>query len=224
MSCLNPEQNDIGIAKIEAFLDLIEDTDDEILDSFQDRYIQFLSAGSHNNLEEEEEHGSEEFFMNKSKIQSLKECQEVIKPGKVASDGFEDCYYRGGLDSCYRPDGEGTLVYNNMDSFSGMFDHGIRNRTGVRTFSGGDVAKIEGTWREGFLEGRARTDFSAGGYLEGFYHQGVLHGAVRQFGIGCYLQHFSFYQRGVRMGWVYQGIYIYLSTYRVSPNKKIAEV
>ena len=48
MSCLNPEQNDIGIAKIEAFLDLIEDTDDEILDSFQDKYIQ--SYGYHGDI------------------------------------------------------------------------------------------------------------------------------------------------------------------------------
>ena len=130
----------------------------------------------------------------------------MVKKGKLMSDGLEECYYKGGLDSCYRPDGEGTLVYSNMDSFTGVFQHGVRNRTGVRTFSGGEVAKIAGSWREGFLEGRARTDYSAGGYLEGFYQGGVLHGAARLFGIGCYLQEFSFYHRGLRVGWVYRGL------------------
>ena len=57
-------------------------------------------------------------------------------------------------------------------------------------FSGGDVAKIDGTWRNGFLEGRARIEFTTGGVHEGFYSFGVRHGFSREFGIGGYLKEF----------------------------------
>ena len=76
------------------------------------------------------------------------------------------------------------------ESFSGTFDHSIRHRTGARFFSGGDVAKIEGSWRHGFLEGLVSVEYTTGGYHEAYYHHGVLHGFYREFGIGGYLKEF----------------------------------
>ena len=205
MSCSNVEQNDIGIAKIEAFLDKIEDLDEEVLDHYQEKFPQVIAEWFKD--VPEEKHGSAEFFLNQSRKESFEDSSHcIVKTGTETTDGVEKCYYKGGLDSCGRPTGEGTLVYNNLDSFTGMFDHSIRNRTGVRSFSGGEVSRIAGTWRDGLLEGRARTDFTTGGYLEGFYSFGVLHGVARQFGIGCYLQEMSFYHRGLRVGWVYEGL------------------
>ena len=59
----------------------------------------------------------------------------------------------------------------------------LSNRTGVRTFTNGDIMKIEGTWANGFLEGRATIEYVAGGYVEGHYKLGVLHGVARTWGI-----------------------------------------
>ena len=204
MSCSNVEQNDIGIAKIEAFLDRIEDLDEEVLDYYQEKFPQVV-AELFKDINEEN-HGSAEFFLNQSRIKSFEDpSNDTVKTGKETTDGFEKCYYRGGLDPCGRPTGEGTLLYNNLDSFTGEFDHSLRNRRGVRSYSGGEVARVAGTWRNGLLEGRARTEFTTGGYLEGFYCLGVLHGAARQFGVGCYLQELAFYHHGLRLGWVYEG-------------------
>ena len=59
-------------------------------------------------------------------------------------------------------------------------------------YSGGDVVKIEGTWINGFLEGKAMVEFTTGGVMEGFYQYGVLHGVARTFGIGGYLKEIRF--------------------------------
>ena len=96
----------------------------------------------------------------------------------------------GNLDKHGLPYGQGTLSYSVTESFEGTFELSIKNRTGTRMFSGGDVAKIDGTWRNGFLEGRARTEFTTGGVHEGFYSYGVRHGFSREFGIGGYLKEF----------------------------------
>ena len=61
-------------------------------------------------------------------------------------------------------------------------------RSGIRMFSGGDIAKIQGTWVNGFLEGKAKVENVTGDYVEGFYSLGVLHGAARHWGIGGYLK------------------------------------
>ena len=57
------------------------------------------------------------------------------------------------------------------------------HRTGIRTFSSGDIHKIDGSWVNGFLEGRATIEYIAGDYIEGFYKLGVLHGVARTWGI-----------------------------------------
>ena len=180
-----------GISRIERFLDDIEDGDEETLQNFQSKFDEILK-----NYENIDAFGSTEFYDNKSKSECWKEelrnGKDVVKHGTKSYDGFEECVYKGKVDNHDLPIGEGHLLYSTTESFSGTFYLSVKNRVGVRMFSGGDIAKIEGTWTHGFLEGRARTEFATGGYREGFYQCGVLHGFAREFGIGGYLKEFRY--------------------------------
>lgn len=189
-----------GIALIEKFLDSIED-DDDFLESFQKNFNEIFEK------QEGSLASSPAFLANKVKSDSYTSSVDPpVKAGKNISDGFENCVFKGALDDKSQPCGEGTLIYSMTESFMGTFDGSIRNRSGVRLFSGGDIAKIEGTWKNGFLEGYVRIEYSTGGFTEGFYHLGVRHGYTREYGIGGYLKEFSCYAEGVRCGWVYKGM------------------
>ena len=199
------DQDDVGIASIEDFLDRIEDPDESILESFQSDF-EIVKEALCINDDESDDTGSTEYQTNREKAKVWESDAGSVKPNKKSNDGFEDCIYKGAVDSLDFPVGTGSLIYTNMDAFTGTFDHGLRNRTGVRLFSGGDIGKISGTWTHGFLTGRARVEFTAGGYVEGIYKFGVLHGFAREFGIGGYLKEFSCYNNGVRIGWIYKGM------------------
>ena len=175
-----------GLALIERFLDEIEENDEEILVKFQNNFNEIIQK--HQSRVGD---GSAEYQSNQEKIISFQNSKDApVKIGKNTSDGFENCVYKGCLDDDDQPHGEGTLQYSLTESFSGTFDHSIRHRTGARFFSGGDVAKIEGSWRHGFLEGLVSVEYTTGGYHEAYYHHGVLHGFYREFGIGGYLKEF----------------------------------
>ena len=151
------EQDDAGMASIEEFLDRIEDPDESILQSFQNDFeIVKESLGISTDLTDD--NGSCEYKANKELSVKWESDAGSVKPNKKSNDGFEDCVFKGTVDSLNFPVGSGTLIYTNMDAFTGTFDHGIRNRTGVRIFSGGETSKISGTWFNGFLSGRSSVE------------------------------------------------------------------
>ena len=59
-------QDDVGIAKIEEFLDRIEDPDEAVFDAFQDTFNIVKES-----LKLNDEEGSEEFLKNKAKAEEL---------------------------------------------------------------------------------------------------------------------------------------------------------
>ena len=198
-------QDDVGMARIEQFLDRIEDPHESILESFQNDFEIIKESLGMNDVDKETS-GSSEYEANKLQAEKWDSDAGSVTPNKKSNDGFDDCIYKGTVDSLNFPLGTGTLIYTNMDAFTGTFAHGLRNRTGVRIFSGGETSKISGTWVNGFLTGRAKIEFTAGGYVEGVYRFGVLHGLAREFGIGGYLKDFSCFNNGVRIGWIYKGM------------------
>ena len=59
-------QDDVGIAKIEEFLDRIEDPDEAVFDAFQDTFNIVKES-----LKLNDEEGSEEFMKNKAKAEEF---------------------------------------------------------------------------------------------------------------------------------------------------------
>ena len=119
-----------GIAVIEKFLDDIED-DNEYLESLQKQFDNILEKND-GCLE-----SSPAFLANKMKSDQLSGTVDPpVKAGKNISDGFENCVFKGLLDERNQPCGEGTLVYSMTESFTGIFEGSLRNRSGVRMFSG----------------------------------------------------------------------------------------
>ena len=59
-------QDDVGIAKIEEFLDRIEDPDEAVFDAFQDTFNIVKES-----LKLNDEEGSEEFLKNKAKAEEF---------------------------------------------------------------------------------------------------------------------------------------------------------
>lgn len=200
------EQDDVGIARIEDFLDRIEDPHESILDSFQDDF-----AIVQESLGLDDEAGSEEYLRNSARAAKL-EAQGggAVPPGAArVSDGFRECSYKGRTDDEDLPVGEGVLTYTCGDAFTGTFQGGLRNRSGKVMSGQGEVGRVEGIWVNGFLEGRGREVWTAGGWKEAVYRRGCCHGFARTFGIASYsatnLQSFACYNHGLRVGWVYEG-------------------
>ena len=109
------------------------------------------------------------------------------------------------MDSTGQPVGEGSLTYINGDVFTGVFTSGVLGRAGV-VRGGGEVASLTATWNQGFLTGRAKTEYMSGGWREGWYEHGVLHGFVRSFGVDGHLTEFGCYCRGVAVGPAWRGL------------------
>ena len=102
-------QDDVGIAKIEEFLDRIEDPDEAVFDAFQDTFNIVKES-----LKLNDEEGSEEFLKNKAKAEELsaKVCFEIqqnnnllvgvlpqgggyVLPGALkVNDGFKECTFK----------------------------------------------------------------------------------------------------------------------------------
>ena len=100
-------QDDVGIAKIEEFLDRIEDPDEAVFDAFQDTFNIVKES-----LKLNDEEGSEEFLKNKTKAEELSakvwfEIQQsnilmillqgggYVLPGALkVNDGFKECTYK----------------------------------------------------------------------------------------------------------------------------------
>lgn len=84
---------------------------------------------------------------------------------------------------------------------------------------------MEGEWVNGLLEGEVKDHMNTGGWLEGYYRDGVPHGFFREFGPRLYqparyllnlvcrfnmkhiLKRFGRYYRGVPRGWWWFGHY-----------------
>jgi hypothetical protein len=200
------EQDDEGVSRIEAFLDRIEDPHESILDSFMDDF-----AIVRESLGLREEQASKEFLANRAKIAEFEKMGggEVPVGAKRVSDGFRECAYKGSVE-CGLPEGPGSLAYTDGAIFTGTFSGGLRHRAGQERNAQGEVQRVEGTWVHGFLEGRARQEYTVGGWREGQFRAGCCHGFARTFGIGSYttncLKSFACYNNGVRVGWVYEGL------------------
>ena len=102
-------QDDVGIAKIEEFLDRIEDPDEAVFDVFQDTFNIVKESLKLNDKE-----GSEDFLKNKAKAEELSakvwfEIQQnkvlmigflpqgggYVLPGALkVNDGFKECTYK----------------------------------------------------------------------------------------------------------------------------------
>ena len=102
-------QDDVGIAKIEEFLDRIEDPDEAVFHAFQDTFNIVKES-----LKLNDEEGSEEFLKNKAKAEELSakvwfEIQQnnnlmngflpqgggYVLPGALkVNDGFKECTYK----------------------------------------------------------------------------------------------------------------------------------
>ena len=106
---IEEEQDDVGIASIEDFLDRIEDPDESILDAFQDAfYIVKESLGIADAGDDAT--GSTEYKANKVLSEKWESDAGSVKPNQKANDGFSDCIYKGGVDALNYPLGQGTLT------------------------------------------------------------------------------------------------------------------
>ena len=82
------------------------------------------------------------------------------------------------------PEGPGSLAFTSGERFTGTFKGGLRNRAGqvIRTsttsaflpdrqvvFPQGEVQRVQGEWKNGFLEGKGKVEQTAGGWQEAIF-------------------------------------------------------
>ena len=82
------------------------------------------------------------------------------------------------------PEGPGSLAFTSGERFTGTFKGGLRNRAGqVKTtsttsafitdgqvvFPQGEVQRVQGEWKNGFLEGKGKVEQTAGGWQEAIF-------------------------------------------------------
>lgn len=83
-----------GIAKIEQFLDIIEDNDEDIIDNFQKHFPSLLDVYG-------EAGGSEDFTKNKRKSKCWIKDRGVVDSRGKTNDGYLDCVHKGELELSY---------------------------------------------------------------------------------------------------------------------------
>ena len=82
------------------------------------------------------------------------------------------------------PEGPGSLAFNSGERFTGTFKGGLRNRVGQVNptlmiialipdwqvvFPQGEVQRVQGEWKDGFLEGKGKVEQTAGGWQEAIF-------------------------------------------------------
>lgn len=106
---------------------------------------------------------------------------KVLDPMEVLDDDFYE--HKGGKDAEKELHGHGTLEYDGGSYVKGSWCHGVRH--GTFTFDTNkpeaEVIYMEGDYREDMLEGRVVLQVRDGGWREGWYKAGVLHGFCRHF-------------------------------------------
>lgn len=128
-------------------------------------------------------------------------------------DGYKKCRLHGKKNPFGEAEGEGGLLYENKDTFMGVFINGIKNRKGIHTYSTRDdgTEKIEGEWVNGVLNGEIRATLVNTGWIEGYYKDGVPHGFFREFGPRWRgvptLRMVGRYYKGILRGIVWKGMY-----------------
>lgn len=126
-------------------------------------------------------------------------------------DGFRRCQYQGKKDGLGAPHGEGVLGYENKDIFQGEFNCGILNRKGTMKRTEKNCTNISGEWVNGLLNGEVREELVNGGWIEGYYKDGVPHGFQREFGpkrMGvANLRFVGRFYRGVLRGFCWWGLF-----------------
>ena len=82
------------------------------------------------------------------------------------------------------PEGPGSLAFTSGERFTGTFKGGLRNRVGQVSsipmtvvskpncqvvFPQGEIQRIQGEWKDGFLEGKGKVEQTAGGWQEAIF-------------------------------------------------------
>jgi len=185
----------------------VADDNDIVIDDLQEEHAEILDS-------EDEKigfKGSDSWKWNVNTV-------ALVKPSDLGQnwswDGFRRCRHQGKTDPTGAPLGEGVLIYENKDSFQGVFFNGILNRRGVLTLSerkDDRIEKIEGEWVMGLLQGEIRATLVNTGWVEGYYKDGVPHGFFREFGPKCFgnsiLRLAGRHYKGVKRGVCWKGMY-----------------
>jgi len=211
-----PQDDDAGESKItenfsvhelrEWLMGRVADENDIVIDELQEDFFEVLEAED-----------------DASGIKGVKEWSDNVtaiaeyhgKPSSLGPewefDGFRRCRCNARRDQGGVIMGEGTLLYENKDTFQGIFKNGIMNREGVLTRAEQHGTRIEGEWVNGLLQGEIRETLTNTGWIEGYYKDGVPHGFYREFGpryAGInILRGMGRYYRGVLRGWCWKGMF-----------------
>ena len=131
-----------GIAKLEAFLDRIEDLNEQSLKSFQDDFI--IVENSMERIINDKLNNKKETDLDKLVPEADRNKINIVTKERKWFDGSRECTYKGSFDFEGKPCGNGTLEYSNGDTFSGSFSQCIKNRTGVEFKASSEVKVIAG--------------------------------------------------------------------------------
>jgi len=190
----------------EWLLGRVGDDNDIVIDDLQEEFAEQFE------LEDEKRgiRGSKEWSENVTTIAKYEGKPKDLGP-EWDWDGFRRCRAQAPKDNAGKFLGEGIMLYENKDTFQGVFNGGIMNRTGKLTRTEMNGTKIEGTWVNGLLSGEIRETLPNTGWIEGYYKDGVPHGYYREFGARYHSVHIlrsmGRYYRGVLRGWHWQGHY-----------------
>jgi len=111
-----------------------------------------------------------------------------------------DFTYSGGKDAKRNFHGKGSLEMEDGSFIMGHFLHGIRHGDFKVESRTGSVYFIQGEYKDGVLNGKARVYFTNDTWLEGFFKDGVLHGFCRHFDGKNSLSFVGMYRNGKAFG------------------------
>jgi len=184
----------------------VGDENDIVIDDLQEEYAEQYD------LDDEKRgiRGTKEWSENRTTIASYQGKPKDLGP-EWEWDGFRKCRAQGPRDNTGKLMGEGILLWESKDTFQGVFDDGIMNRSGTVTRATMNSTKMTGQWVNGLLHGEIKETLVNTGWIEGYYKDGVPHGFFREFGPRFnsvnIIRSMGRYYRGVLRGWVWQGHY-----------------
>ena len=98
------------------------------------------------------------------------------------------------------PEGPGSLAFTSGERFIGTFKGGMRNRVGQVNstsmtsitlildwqvvYPQGEVQRVQGEWKDGFLEGKGRVEQTAGGWQDAIFRWLLRPARYRNVSIG----------------------------------------
>eukprot|EP00092_Neocalanus_flemingeri_P016786 GFUD01018155.1.p1 GENE.GFUD01018155.1~~GFUD01018155.1.p1 ORF type:complete len:540 (-),score=94.96 GFUD01018155.1:837-2456(-) len=190
----------------EWLLGRVGDDNDIVIDDLQEEYAERYD------LEDEKKgiRGTKAWSENNAAIAMYEGKPKDLGP-EWDWDGFRKCRANGPKDSTGKLMGEGIIMWENKDTFQGVFNNGIMNRTGTITRATENGTKVSGEWVNGLLKGEIKETLVNTGWMEGYYKDGVPHGFYREFGPRYnsvnILRSMGRYYRGVMRGWYWKGHY-----------------